>query len=1054
MGAPQWWVNLDHVHSSYAVLVALAMLGAAAGLLYWTGLLGAFFRVFGRFVRGCVRLGFFAWEKLLAWASWPVFLAISVALLVLGWAVVQSVPGLTLLCAAVPLFMGVTACLAYMFIDLERYEVERGYKALHNPVKGQELATHLVRYGPRVRVPLLAAATVGVIGGFALLNQGLYETVGKSWFAIQDGKDDPAFADFLAYPLLHLLRIVDVLNLAESKHFLHTDFVRAARWPASTILIVFKSFFTLILLQQIFASVRQGRLLAETIADFWSPHTPIHERARSALPQFGTAAISPLLTSLRSVESLTREQRDQLPVILATIGPATVPTLIEHLADPHEHVRAVAAGALGLLHAAESLPALAPLAGDASELVRQAAVEAVGGIAAAGAQPSRRRRRRLAACLRRPRRRLRWLPAWTWTRPAAPVRVVNPVGLSVGVLRDALADRAAAVRTQAARALGRVGQPAAREAPALVGLLADADETVRCEAAEALGCLGCADEAVVGALVNTLADASAAVKAAAARALGLLRQDAAAAVPALVPLLQDRDEAVRGAAAASVGKIGQLPDEAAETLLHGLSHPDNVVRAQTAEALGAIGAPAEEAAPALVEALADTNDVVRARAVEALGKIGESAAEVAVPSLMRALRDPDNWVSALAAEALGQMGEAADEAVPALVRSLGHLNPQVRANAAAALGKMGPAAAGARTALEKACGDEDGAVRAEALRAVAAVGASTVTSEQVALAGLRDADPVVRAAAVESLGRRGTAGAEARAEVLRLLEDANDQVKVQAARVLPALTGPEPAVIDALCRRLREDDSAWVQMHAAGALGDLGPAAAAAGAALLWAAQTGAEEVRDQAMRAIARVQPPETAQAFLIGLRDASADIRKVASGGWIKAAIPEEVVPALVETLRDPETQVRANAAHALARLESVPAEAADLLAACAADPSDSLRLHAAMALQRAPVAAAAPTLALLLEDTNVRVRLVAAGGLLAAEPTEARAVAVLTEAVDDAAPRVRRAALELIEALGERGLDFLPALKKRDTVEEDPEIRQILARLTERLLAAAPA
>ena len=24
-----------------------------------------------------------------------------------------------------------------MFIDLERYEVERGYKAVHNPLKGQ-----------------------------------------------------------------------------------------------------------------------------------------------------------------------------------------------------------------------------------------------------------------------------------------------------------------------------------------------------------------------------------------------------------------------------------------------------------------------------------------------------------------------------------------------------------------------------------------------------------------------------------------------------------------------------------------------------------------------------------------------------------------------------------------------------------------------------------------------------------------------------------------------------------------------------------------------------
>ena len=72
-------------------------------------------------------------------------------------------------------------------------------------------------------------------------------------------------------------------------------------------------------------------------------------------------------------------------------------------------------------------------------------------------------------------------------------------------------------------------------------------------------------------------------------------------------------------------------------------------------------------------------------------------------------------------------------------------------------------------------------------------------------------------------------------------------------------------------------------------------------------------------MRAIAMIQPPETAQAFIAGLKDASGDIRIVASAGWMKAAaIPEEAVPALVEALRDPEVQVRANAAHALARLE----------------------------------------------------------------------------------------------------------------------------------------
>src|SRR5205809_41659 len=101
----------------------------------------------------------------------------------------------TLVAAAVALAIlyktGGLGC-AHMFIDLERYEVERGYKAVHNPLKGQELALHLGRYGPRVGVPLLVAATAGVIGGFALLNQGLYETVGRGWFRLGKDVAEPA----------------------------------------------------------------------------------------------------------------------------------------------------------------------------------------------------------------------------------------------------------------------------------------------------------------------------------------------------------------------------------------------------------------------------------------------------------------------------------------------------------------------------------------------------------------------------------------------------------------------------------------------------------------------------------------------------------------------------------------------------------------------------------------------------------------------------------------------------------------------------------------------
>ena len=74
--------------------------------------------------------------------------------LVVGWVFGGWLPGLRAVCGLAPLLMGAVACLAYMFIDLERSEVERGHKAVYNPLKGQMLARHLARYGQQVRVPL------------------------------------------------------------------------------------------------------------------------------------------------------------------------------------------------------------------------------------------------------------------------------------------------------------------------------------------------------------------------------------------------------------------------------------------------------------------------------------------------------------------------------------------------------------------------------------------------------------------------------------------------------------------------------------------------------------------------------------------------------------------------------------------------------------------------------------------------------------------------------------------------------------------------------------
>ncbi|MDG3002270.1 HEAT repeat domain-containing protein [Paludisphaera mucosa] len=1032
------WPDLERVHTSYLLLGMLAGAMLAAGLLFQIGLIGWVLRGFGYVARATVRGGFRTWEHLFGWATWEQFLGIAVGLLLAGGLFGGWLPVLRIACGVALLIMGSSACFTYMFIDLERNEVERGYKSIHNPLKGQLPADNLKRYGRQVGIPLLISAAVAAIGGFALLNQGLYETVGRSWYRVAEAPRQPIYADFLAFAITRVLGLMDVLDLAKSHHILGAESVRPAAWPASTLASAFKVFFTVVLLHQVFASLRQGKMLAETIADFWSPHEPIHERARYALPVYGIVAIGPLLRSLRSIPSLTKEQRDQLPLILETMGPTIIPALVRHLNDPHEHVRAVSAAALGRLHASDSMPALVDLFQDPSPIVRQGVTEALGRL---GERPSGEAKKKAGLFRRRTGgagigagRWIRWIRRGAVNAAAQPV---DPVELAVTTLDAALEDESTAVRTEAVEALGRMGPAAAAVAPKLIALSKEGDESLRCQVARSLGEVGGDPDATVAALVDLLDDASPEVKAASARALGAFKEQAASAVPSLATLLQDRDEAVRTAAAEAIAQVGPLDEAATETLVEGLTSEDTVVRAQTAQALGTIGAAAEEAAPALVEAMEDDNDRVRAEAVEAIGKIGEAAAEAAVPGLVKALEDEDDTVGALAAEALGQMGESAAEAVPALVASLQHLNPQVRHNAAEALGNLGPAEASVRLALEGAVRDEDGGVRSQAVLALGKVAGPADGSMPTVLAALQDEDPLVRTAAVTAAGLWGDAAGELVPGVAALLDDPNDQVKVEVARVLPRLAGAAPDVIEGLCRRLLEDDSPLVQSHAALALGKLGPDAAAAGEALLRAAQTGEVGVREQAMRAIVMIRPAEAAEALIAGLKDASTEVRILASAGWVNVeAVPADAVPGLIEALRDPEIRVRANAANALARLESVPIEAVSLLIDCASEPNDALRLAAATALRSAPAEAVAEVMEHLTADPNARVRLAAASSLLAEEADHAQAGAVLVDALAHPSPRVREEALEVFESLGDEGAQVLDAVQKGEAVEEKLE------------------
>jgi HEAT repeat protein len=1005
MPETSWIIKLDTIHTSYLILAILALTGLCVAALFKLGTAAWAIRSLNKVLDTGIRYGYELWERTVAWASWPVYLATIISLLVVGILLGRFIPGLRVFTSLITLFMGVTTCFAYMYLSRERAEVERGYKALNNPLKGQLLADSLMRHGHLVRVPLLVAASGATIFGFALLNQGLYETIGASWYTIAIEQGEPIYSDFLVYAIVTLLGIIDVLDMAKSQHLVGALNVTARALPATLLLDGFRIFFTVVLLKQLFSSIQQQKQLGETVVDFWSPHQSIHERARNALPLYGSMAISPLMNALSQEPALTRELRDQLPLILAAIGPSVAPYLIHHLSAPEEHVRAIAAASLGRLHVRSSLRDLQPLASDSSELVRASTIEAIGNIASEDNQrllPPETLGRRFHA-----------LKLWL-LRPSDHQEnlSVAPLEIALDTLANGLADSSAAVRMQAARGIGKIGNRADKLAVLLCPLLQDVDETVRAASALSLGKIAGEDPKTVDALILILQDPSPAVQATAIRTLGSLKDRATRATPALVPLLQNHDDNIRNLTAEALSGIGSLDETAVEALVKGLDHEDNVVRARTAEALGTIGAAAAEAAPALVEAMSDNNDRVRATAIEALGKMGEVAAETALPSLLQALDDQDNWVSALAAEALGQMGQSDDETIRALIESLSHVNTQVRINSAESLGKLGASASLARTALEAACKDTDAQVRSQALRALGSIGSPTPETLELALTALEDLDPLVRVAVTEAMSIWSLTDVDTLAGLTKLFDDPSEQVKVELSKSLPKLAGATPEVLAGLSRFLVESNNAWLQVHAALALGRLGPAAAIAGPSLLLAAQTGEVIVREQSMRAIVLIHPTETTQALIAGLKDPSEILRKVASAGWMKLDVSEistEAIAALVEALNDPEVQVRANAAHALARLETLPNEAIPGIVKATADPYDGLRLNAVVALKNTSSKSITQVMSDLLNDTNSKISLIAASYLLAADPDNAEAQIALNKALEDQDPRVRKAAAE---------------------------------------------
>ena len=380
--------------------------------------------------------------------------------------------------------------------------------------------------------------------------------------------------------------------------------------------------------------------------------------------------------------------------------------------------------------------------------------------------------------------------------------------------------------------------------------------------------------------------------------------------------------------------------------------------------------------------------------------------------------------------ALQTLLEIGDPAVPLLREALNDKDQHVRISAAKALAALG-FYSDALPTLTQSLSATDGATRHRAAVALADIGPPANVALSDLESALSDPAPRVRAAAAWALGRIGKAAAPAIPALSNVLGDRPNQeenVRNAAAWALGEIGIGVPTAATALAEALTNDSAARLRLTAANALGNVGAAASEVVPALLEGLRDSSTDVRDAVVWALGRIAPRDTAMA------------RVIAKG------------------LRDPEQRVRQATAWSLGHLgPAVGAVVPELTAVLdTSTEAAAVREVAAWALGIAgpDAQAATPSLMRALTDPEVRVRKVAADSLANIGPASAHAVPALTTALIDAAnpTDVRQAAAWALGRIGPPAATTLPSLADLlDASDQPDQVLQATARAIEHIAAA---
>lgn len=243
-----------------------------------------------------------------------------------------------------------------------------------------------------------------------------------------------------------------------------------------------------------------------------------------------------------------------------------------------------------------------------------------------------------------------WRHVWNWMVGGSNGHTTQVDNGNLSTHIEALSDEDPIVRSEAADALGLLGESATDAIPMLSDALRDDYEPVCLNAAYALGAIG---EPAVSALIEKLEDENGSARRMAAYGLAAV---GAPAVSALCDALENDNDEVRHQATYALAQIGSAAEPAVPALMELTEDRKVEVRRYIPEAFGAIGAPAAPAVSKLIDMLANDEDVqVRFESALALGQIGPASSD-AIPVLKESLFDKNRYVRDNSIHALKRIG--------------------------------------------------------------------------------------------------------------------------------------------------------------------------------------------------------------------------------------------------------------------------------------------------------------------------------------------------------------------------------------------------------------